>query len=95
MSVSWSNFIKDLMCDRYEINGHSTDFSQVGRHLTEMVKRQYPINEVPEKVATALRNLNGCLTIAGDTYEEALDLIIEEVKKQKLSAEPPPKIFEE
>lgn len=95
MSVSWNNFIKDLMCDRYEINGHSTDFSQVGRHLTEMVKRQYPINEVPEKVATALKDLNGCLTIAGDTYEEVLDLIITEVKKQQAPDQPPPKTFEE
>jgi hypothetical protein len=95
MSLSWSDFIKDLSCYRYEINGHPTDFARISRYLTEMVKGQYPINEVPMNIATALKDLKKCLEIAEDTYEQTVDLIISEVKKQNFPAQVPPKIFDE
>ena len=95
MSNTWSNFIKDLSCYRYEINGHPTDFARAGRHLTEMIKSQYPINEVPENVAIALKDLKACLSIAEDTYEQTVDLIITEVKKDHFPSQLPVKIFDE
>lgn len=95
MSDQWSRFIKDLSCYRYEINGKPTDFARLGHYLIEMVKQQYPINEVPINVANALKELQVCLSIAEDTYEETIDLIITEVKKDRFPKELPPKIFEE
>ena len=95
MSLSWSNFIKDLSCYRYEINGKPTDFARLSHYLTEMVKQQYPINEVPTNIAIALKELHACLAIAEDTYEQTVDLIITEVKKENFPNQAPPKIFEE
>lgn len=95
MSNSWNNFIKDLTCYRYEINGHPTDFARTSRYLTEFVKSQYQINEVPQNIADALKDLKKCLSIAEDTYEQTVDLIITEVKKQQFPNQLPPKIFDE
>jgi tagatose-1,6-bisphosphate aldolase non-catalytic subunit AgaZ/GatZ len=95
MSDSWGVFIKDLSCYRYEINGHSTDFTRTGRYLIETVKGQFPINEVPPNIAAALKELNTRLEIAEDTYEQTVDLIIAEVKKQQFPNQTPPKIFDE
>jgi len=95
MSDSWSRFIKDLSFCRYEINGKPTDFARLGRYLIEMVKQQYPINEVPQNVADALKDLKACLSIAEDTYEQTVDLIITQVKKDRFPNQLPPKIFDE
>lgn len=95
MSDSWSNFIRDLSCYRYEINGKPTDFARLSRYLIETVKSQYPINEVPTNIAMALKDLKRCLEIAQDTYEQTVDLIISEVKKQNFPDQVPSKMFEE
>lgn len=95
MSDTWSFFLKNLSCYRYEINGHPTDFARSGRYLTEMVKSQYPINLVPANIALALKELELCLAIAENNYEQTVDLIITEVKKQNCLDQVPSKIFEE
>ncbi len=95
MSESWSEFIRDLSHYRYEINGQPTDFIRLSKYLTEVIKSQYAINEVPVNIVNALKDLNDCLSIAEDTYEQTIDLIITEIKKQRFPELCAPKLFEE
>jgi len=95
MTKPWIDFIKELSSCRYEVNNLPTDFSQSGRYLTDIVKHQFQINEVPVNIANALKNLNTCLLIAEDTYEETVDLITAEIKKQIFPNQCPTKIFED
>jgi hypothetical protein len=95
MPDSWTTFVRDLSCYRYEINGHPTDFSRTSKYLTEIIKQQFPINEVPPEIADSLKELHKCLTIAEDRYEETIETVLSEVRKAYCPSQVPPKIFEE
>ena len=61
----------------YEVDGRSTDLSQLGASLQQALKDAYPINEVPPVLATLAEGL--CCELA--TVEDQIHAFIEAVSR--------------
>ncbi|MAH48211.1 hypothetical protein CMI37_20475 [Candidatus Pacearchaeota archaeon] len=63
----------------YDIGGRSTDVSQIGYSLRQIVKDMFPVNSVPLDYVEGLTELQSCL----DRADQEIERFIEWVSDQQ------------
>lgn len=64
------------------IGGRDTDIAQIGFSLSEIIKKKYPINGVPEDIVGEILILKTHLKIAEDQIFKIIDMVTVDKNKR-------------
>jgi len=69
----------------YEVGGRSTDLSQLGSSLTQVLKDAYPINQVPDDLAVQAVSLYHTLFTAEREIHDFIEAVSRDLAQPELT----------